>query len=163
MPLPKSLTTVTALSKTLAAILFIILPFLGFFLGMQYQKGIAGQNNINTTINHTPSISPPFTACTDDAKLCSDGSSVGREGPNCEFATCPGENPNGQNANIQTLCEQSGGTWLEEHNECEAASGGLDEAACSELGGTVIECASACRHDPSAQGCIEVCINVCKF
>ncbi|HCS78848.1 TPA: hypothetical protein DIV55_03825 [Patescibacteria group bacterium] len=30
-------------------------------------------------------------ACTMDAKLCPDGSSVGRTGPNCEFAPCPGE------------------------------------------------------------------------
>lgn len=30
-------------------------------------------------------------ACTMDAKLCPDGSSVGRVAPNCEFALCPGE------------------------------------------------------------------------
>lgn len=28
-------------------------------------------------------------ACTMDAKMCPDGSAVGREGPNCEFAPCP--------------------------------------------------------------------------
>ena len=28
-------------------------------------------------------------ACTMDAKLCPDGSYVGRSGPNCEFAPCP--------------------------------------------------------------------------
>lgn len=28
-------------------------------------------------------------ACTMEAKLCPDGSYVGREGPNCEFAACP--------------------------------------------------------------------------
>lgn len=28
-------------------------------------------------------------ACTKEAKLCSDGSSVERTGPNCEFSTCP--------------------------------------------------------------------------
>lgn len=28
-------------------------------------------------------------ACTLDAKICPDGSSVGRSGPNCEFAECP--------------------------------------------------------------------------
>lgn len=28
-------------------------------------------------------------ACTMEAKICSDGSSVGREGPNCEFKVCP--------------------------------------------------------------------------
>ena|SRR3990170_868408 len=30
-------------------------------------------------------------ACTMDAKICPDGSSVGRIAPNCEFAPCPGE------------------------------------------------------------------------
>lgn len=30
-------------------------------------------------------------ACTMEAKLCPDGSAVGRVGPNCEFAPCPGE------------------------------------------------------------------------
>lgn len=29
--------------------------------------------------------------CTMDAKLCPDGSYVGREGPNCEFRACPDE------------------------------------------------------------------------
>ncbi|MGL5831011.1 MAG: hypothetical protein ACRCZE_02560 [Candidatus Altimarinota bacterium] len=29
--------------------------------------------------------------CTMDAKMCEDGSYVGRTGPNCEFAACPGE------------------------------------------------------------------------
>ena len=32
---------------------------------------------------------PPFVACTLEAMICQDGSSVGREGPNCEFAQCP--------------------------------------------------------------------------
>lgn len=30
-------------------------------------------------------------ACTMDAKMCGDGSFVGRQGPNCEFAPCPDE------------------------------------------------------------------------
>lgn len=31
------------------------------------------------------------TACTMEAKICPDGSAVGRTGPNCSFAPCPGE------------------------------------------------------------------------
>lgn len=31
-------------------------------------------------------------ACTMEARLCPDGSAVGREGPNCEFAACPAPN-----------------------------------------------------------------------
>ncbi len=33
-------------------------------------------------------------ACTQEAKLCPDGSAVGRTGPNCEFAECPDVNVN---------------------------------------------------------------------
>ena len=32
---------------------------------------------------------PSGKACTMEAKLCPDGSAVGRTGPNCEFAPCP--------------------------------------------------------------------------
>jgi hypothetical protein len=28
-------------------------------------------------------------ACTEEAKLCPDGSAVGRTGPKCEFSPCP--------------------------------------------------------------------------
>ena len=38
----------------------------------------------------TATATPPVI-CPMDAKLCPDGTSVGRVGPNCEFATCPGE------------------------------------------------------------------------
>lgn len=31
--------------------------------------------------------------CTMDAKICPDGSGVGRSGPDCEFDPCPGEEP----------------------------------------------------------------------
>lgn len=46
-------------------------------------------------------------SCTQEAKICPDGSSVGRIGPNCNFAECPKTNtqttvinPNTQNPNI---------------------------------------------------------------
>jgi hypothetical protein len=37
--------------------------------------------------------SPKQVACTMEAKLCPDGSSVGRTGPKCEFASCPTTTP----------------------------------------------------------------------
>ena len=47
-----------------------------------------------------PAPNPPPqegpVACTMDAKVCPDGSAVGRQGPNCEFAPCPGETPEGE-------------------------------------------------------------------
>jgi hypothetical protein len=36
---------------------------------------------------------PGGRACTLEAKLCPDGSAVGRTGPNCEFAACPPYGP----------------------------------------------------------------------
>lgn len=36
---------------------------------------------------------PSQKVCTMDAKICPDGSSVGRAGPNCEFSPCPLSKP----------------------------------------------------------------------
>ena len=47
--LPKSLTTVTPLSKTIAFILFILMPFIGFYLGMHYQKTLDSLSTFSTT------------------------------------------------------------------------------------------------------------------
>lgn len=35
----------------------------------------------------------PAVACTMEAKICPDGTAVGRQGPNCEFAPCPQPKP----------------------------------------------------------------------
>ena len=40
-------------------------------------------------INARVARAPSPAACTMEAKLCPDGSAVGRSGPNCEFAECP--------------------------------------------------------------------------
>ncbi|MCY0986852.1 hypothetical protein OV203_06950 [Nannocystis sp. ILAH1] len=39
-------------------------------------------------------------ACTKEAKICPDGTTVGRTGPNCEFAPCP--EPAGETAGGET-------------------------------------------------------------
>jgi hypothetical protein len=36
-----------------------------------------------------PPEQPGGMMCTTEAKICPDGSGVGRTGPNCEFAPCP--------------------------------------------------------------------------
>jgi hypothetical protein len=46
---------------------------------------------------------PEGVVCTLDGKICLDGSSVGRVGPNCEFAACPGEEPREQSPGA-TIC-----------------------------------------------------------
>lgn len=44
-------------------------------------------NYSNNRSKITPA--PNQVACTQEVKLCPDGTSVGRTGPNCEFAECP--------------------------------------------------------------------------
>lgn len=74
MALPPSLTTVTPISKFLAMLLFITLPFAGFYLGMQYgkisttstiylakNKGLAIQPPISPTLSSIPSSWKTFT------------------------------------------------------------------------------------------------------
>lgn len=39
--------------------------------------------------NPIPNIQQKLTVCTKEAKICPDGSTVGRVGPKCEFAPCP--------------------------------------------------------------------------
>lgn len=43
------------------------------------------------TFVESSSASSKQVACTEEAKICPDGSSVGRTGPKCEFAACPSQ------------------------------------------------------------------------
>ncbi len=54
MKLPSYLTKVTPLSKTLALILFILLPFLGFYLGVKYQSSLVTQPLVNQKVTLSP-------------------------------------------------------------------------------------------------------------
>lgn len=71
--LPKELTIVSPLSKVLAAVLFVSLPFIGFFLGMQYEQTFdqtkESEITNNIKINHPtstpitiPTVDPSITA-----------------------------------------------------------------------------------------------------
>jgi len=44
-------------------------------------------------MRHECPATTPGKACTEEAKVCPDGSAVGRTWPNCEFAPCPEETP----------------------------------------------------------------------
>lgn len=52
---------------------------------------------LSSTTGGGDSSSSEGVACTKEAKLCSDGSYVGRQGPNCEFTLCPGESSSASN------------------------------------------------------------------
>ncbi|MBI4044267.1 MAG: hypothetical protein HY392_00995 [Candidatus Diapherotrites archaeon] len=58
-------------------------------------------------------IQTPNGACTLEAKLCPDGSAVGRTGPNCEFSPCPEVKPGACSAIAQEL-----GQKIEQANYC---------------------------------------------
>jgi hypothetical protein len=58
------------MNKALLAI--VMLAFVALLVGCQQQTQ-----------------QPEQQACTREAKICPDGTTVGREGPNCEFAACP--------------------------------------------------------------------------
>lgn len=64
--------------------LLIVIVFLALISGGAAYFAL-NQNAISPT--------PTPKACTQEAKLCPDGSAVGRIGPNCEFAPCPAINP----------------------------------------------------------------------
>ena len=176
--LPKSFTTVTTLSKALAAVLFITFPFLGFYLGMQYEKRLHPQLSILTPPAKLPARTQPTPAST----LITPPAGCRFEiDPNSPCKPCPADQPACRMMNCapnkilvcptgttsfsskKNACETAGGKWLEDYNECESMAGGLDEKTCKDLGGTLNACDSACRHDPNPGACIEVCINVCKF
>ena len=69
-----------------------ILLLIGATAGFQLGRWSVKQN-ISPSVYPTRSIYPTERVCTAEAKLCPDGSSVGRVGPNCEFAPCPDFTP----------------------------------------------------------------------
>lgn len=62
-------------------VLAILLVGIIWLLG----RGMKTENNSVISISKKNKI----VACTEEAKLCPDGSAVGRTAPNCEFAPCP--------------------------------------------------------------------------
>lgn len=68
-------------------VIFIIIASVGGYAYYQATNTPAQPDTSDTTNPNTES--PDMVACTMDAKICPDGSSVGRVGPNCEFEACP--------------------------------------------------------------------------
>lgn len=61
---------------------------------------------------HAPPDTRDTTACTQEAKICPDGSTVARVAPSCEFAACPSVTttiPPAKSAEM--LCAEEGGVW----------------------------------------------------
>ena len=90
--LSKHSTANNSLLKIITAVLFVALPFVGFYLGVYYQKNLQPEE---TSSQELPAVKPANpnngVVCTQDAKQCPDGNYVSRIPPACEFAPCPGE------------------------------------------------------------------------
>lgn len=83
--------------------LLIIIAAVGFVGVVSY--GIFRELNQASTVNKNANSQ----ACTEEAKICPDGTAVGRTGPNCEFAPCPSVNTNsGANANASANTNTAG-------------------------------------------------------
>jgi len=87
----KNLPGVSNLLTILLLVVLILLFGLGaYYLGnLNAKPAPASSPTPSSALVSTPT--PPLTAkaCTMEAKICPDGTSVGRTGPNCEFAACP--------------------------------------------------------------------------
>lgn len=81
-------------------------------VGCQAKKDTAQPDDVNGT------------ACTEEAKVCPDGSAVGREGPDCEFAACPGDAEDGDaieaGAEADGAAQDAEGTEDAEASEADA-------------------------------------------
>lgn len=62
-------------------LLIIFAAFGGYYVG---RTSVGNQGNTDLL-----PLEPNQRACTMEAKICPDGTAVGRTGPNCEFAPCP--------------------------------------------------------------------------
>lgn len=82
---------------------------------------------------------PPAKACQMDAKLCPDGSSVGRTGPSCEFAECPG------GAAATPIPPAGSGAPPACKNEC--GNGSCQEMVCQAVGCPCSETKQSCPQD----------------
>ncbi len=77
------LTTIIAFAKISKPAAWLLVPYILWVSFAGY---------LNYSIWQLNSVGSGQVACTQEAKLCPDGSYVGRTGPKCEFSACPGEN-----------------------------------------------------------------------
>jgi len=76
--------TMISFAKISKPAMYLLIPYILWV-------SFAGFLNFTLWQLNKDNIIPNYIACTMEAKLCPDGSAVGRSGPNCEFAPCPSE------------------------------------------------------------------------
>ena len=88
---------VTKFSQIIAIVVYVATFVFAFWLGMHASSVLDEDVEGNVLVREIEidemggNDATELVACTSDAKLWPDGSSVGRVGPSCEFAPCPGE------------------------------------------------------------------------
>lgn len=88
-PTPQSKSISSVLVAAVLGLVLFLLAIAGY--AWLSESGVPSEPE-TPIIEEGPSDSiPEGVACTMDAKICPDGSAVGRSGPNCEFDPCPGE------------------------------------------------------------------------
>lgn len=115
MILPKELTTVTPLSKTIALILFVLLPIIAFLLGMKYQQAIT---SVNTNMNLPVNNSSPTSQLNNNSIVPSSPTSQQTTSNEAKTLTdIPSLYPNLTWHKITPETFSSGSTWLQILNE----------------------------------------------
>lgn len=76
------LATIISFAKVSRRAAYLLIPYILWV-------SFAGYLNYSIWRLNPATSSNPNIACTTEAKLCPDGTSVGRSGPSCEFAACP--------------------------------------------------------------------------
>lgn len=79
-------------------------------------------------------LSNKSIACTEDARICPDGSVVVRVGPNCEFEKCPDEQIVGGDKDEHGCIGSVGYTWNKTKQECVREWEETLKDACIDLG-----------------------------
>jgi hypothetical protein len=97
---------------------FVNIPII---IGLVFIIAVGGYFAFGTKLNTKQNS----VACTLEAKICPDGSSVGRSGPNCEFTLCPGAasstTPQTDISNWKTYQNEEGGYSFKYPNEWNVA------------------------------------------
>jgi hypothetical protein len=128
-------------------------------------------------INYLPQIkgpnltkSPPQLGCTLEAKICPDGTTVGRTGPNCEFALCPEYDPSQTISNYRECAIAPDSSVIESFPpQCLTATGEVFSAVDYCAGLTEDQCLADSECQPkytrrgNAQGQLIQAFIACEF